>query len=257
MGIGCSMWSFHRTIREGKMDLFDFVDTCAGLDIKDLELLDMFMQCDPMYVDRVLEAVNRAGSRTVCVTLHPRLLVDDEWERKSQVTYVNCWVDVAHKLGSSVVRVNLAGTREEELGVARAVEALKPITAHAAKQGIKIALENHGTPVRTADQILSLIKKVGADNLGSLPDFGNFPEEVRYDEIEKIAGVAYHCHAKTGTFNAEGDLVAYDLARCLQIMKDAGYAGSWCIEYSAKFDEITTSELDGVKKSKALLEKCL
>ncbi len=255
MGISCSMWSFHRTIREGKMDLFGFIQSCADLGIKELELLDVFMQCDPNTIDRAKKAITEAGSKTVCVTLHPRLLVDDEHQRQAQINYVKCWLDVAHSLGAGVVRVNLGGTKDEEVAILRSIEALKPITAYAADLGIKIVLENHGGPTRTADHILRIIKEVGADNLGSLPDFGNFPAEVRYQYLEKIAGVAYYCHAKTMTFDGQGENLEWDMHRCMRIMKDAGYKGSWGIEFEGKLDENTPTEREGIRKSAELIAK--
>lgn len=256
MGIGCSQYSFHRIIREGQMNLEEFVKTCNEIGIQELELLDMFLEsADASYIDKVKELLSGAGCRTVCVTLHPKLLLDDEAERQAQIEYVKRWLDAASRLGAGVIRVNLSGTQDVELATQRAIEALKPISAHAATLDIKVTLENHGGPTRTAEGILRILEGVGADNLGALPDFGNFDPETRYQQVEKVAKYAFHCHAKTRTFNQEGEEVGWDTGRCIRIMKEAGYTGCWGIEFEGKFDELTPNELEGVKKSKALLEK--
>ena len=256
MGIGCSQYSFHRVIRAGEMDLEKFLKTCSEIGIQELELLDMFLESsDAPYIDRVKGMVAEAGCKTVCVTLHPKLLVDDQAERNAQVDYVKGWLDAAGRLGAGVIRVNLSGTQDVEVATQRSIEVLKPICEHAAGLGIKVTIENHGGATRTADGMLRIIKGVAADNMGALPDFGNFEPETRYQQLEKVAGYAFHCHAKTRTFNQEGEEVGWDTGRCVQIMKDAGYTGCWGIEFEGKFDDLTHDELEGVKKSKALLEK--
>ena len=55
--------------------------------------------------------------------------------------------------------------------------------------------------------------------------------------------------AKTQAFDANGDCSETDYYKMLMIVKDAGFHGYVGIEYSGENEE------DGVRKTKALLEK--
>ncbi len=57
--------------------------------------------------------------------------------------------------------------------------------------------------------------------------------------------------AKTMDFDAKGNESTIDYRQMLQIVKDAGYRGFIGIEYEGK----TLGEIQGIMKTKALLEK--
>jgi len=76
-----------------------------------------------------------------------------------------------------------------------------------------------------------------------LPDWGNFPDEIRYEGIAKMAPYAVAAHVKFRSFNEQGEDPNIDAKRLAGIMRDAGFDGYICIEI-----------LD-ILKAKALLEK--
>jgi hypothetical protein len=88
--------------------------------------------------------------------------------------------------------------------------------------------------------------------LGMCPDFGNFPKEVTYEGIEKVAPWAVVLHAKLHEFDAKGEDTRIDVKRCLGICRKAGFAGDVLIEFEGK-----TDDHDGVLKSIELMRRHL
>lgn len=103
--------------------------------------------------------------------------------------------------------------------------------------------------------------KVGMDNCGTLPDFGNFCIErtkdgcaEEYDIYKGIAELMPHAlavSAKSYDFDAEGNETKLDYPRILKIVKDAGYTGFIGVEYEGS----VLSEEEGIIATRDLLIK--
>jgi sugar phosphate isomerase/epimerase len=99
------------------------------------------------------------------------------------------------------------------------------------------------------------------DNVGTLPDFGNFciergpdgcaNEYDRYKGMEELMPYAKGVSAKSHEFDEAGYEINSDFVRIMKIVKDSGFKGDVGIEYEG--DQV--SEDEGIKKTKALLEK--
>ena len=117
--------------------------------------------------------------------------------------------------------------------------------------GIPIIRSLHGGLSANPDNVVRIMDDV-VDNIGTLPDFGNVAPDIRYEAMEKLAPYAIAVHAKTHEFGDDGEDLNIDIGRCVRIMKDAGYDGSFGIEF-----EGAGSDHEGVLKTKALLERYL
>ena len=72
--------------------------------------------------------------------------------------------------------------------------------------GIRMTIENHGGPSKTAEGILRIIRGTDPAWVGSCLDFGNWDDKVRmYSEIEKLSPFAFHTHMKAYAFDEYGD----------------------------------------------------
>ena len=98
----------------------------------------------------------------------------------------------------------------------------------------------------------SVLKEVGLDNCGSLPDFGNFHGYDRYKGLEELMPFAKGVSAKAKVFNDAGEETQTDFMKALAIVLKHGYHGYVGVEYEGK----KLSEDDGILATKALLEKC-
>jgi sugar phosphate isomerase/epimerase len=253
------MYSFHRLAAAKQLDAFGFIAAAKDLGIGELEFLDLWIQPDDDYVARLQEAVNQAGAKVACVTLHRKLIVPDPEVRKQELELTRRWLKAAGRLGSPALRTDLGLPEDPQSGLRRAIEVLKELAKTCEEVRVKACLENHGGPDSvhsTADSILKIIEGVGSRWIGACPDFGNFAER-RYEQLAQLAPQAVHVHAKTHTFDGRGENVEWDMGRCVDIFKQAGYQGCWAIEYEGRFNEFCPDETTGVRKSKELLKRYL
>lgn len=97
------------------------------------------------------------------------------------------------------------------------------------------------------------MEKVGRDNFGTLPDFGNFPKEVdRYDAVDRMMPHAKAVSAKCYDFDEAGNETKIDFERMIRIVVDEHDYHGWIgIEYEGN----RLSEPEGILACKALLER--
>ena len=185
----------------------------------------------------------------------------DEQKRVQAVENHYKWVDAAKFLGCYSIRVNAAGQGTAEEVKAAAVDGLGRLTEYGAANGINIIVENHGGYSSDGQWLSSVLAEVNSDYCGSLPDFGNFciergeegcaKEYDRYQGVKELMPFAKGVSAKSNEFDESGTEIRTDYTRMLKIVKDAGFRGYVGIEYEGQ----ELSEPDGIKATKALLEK--
>jgi sugar phosphate isomerase/epimerase len=98
---------------------------------------------------------------------------------------------------------------------------------------------------------MALMAKVNHPRFGTLPDFGNFPDEIdRYDAVARMMPKAIAVSAKCYDFGPDGRETKVDYDRVMKIVLDAGYNGYVGIEFEGE----NLSERDGIIACKKLLE---
>ncbi len=254
--IGNSMYSFHRMVQAGHLDACGFPALCAELGILLLEVNPAYLPGDEEGLERFERSVEDAHCRVVQVSCDFPLCAEDEAGRAAAVQEVGRWAQVANRLGASTIRCNLGRPLDQdaERGTAQVIESFKEIVPLCAELSLAAVIENtHGPHTGSADTILHILDGVGSDVLGTCPDFGNFPEDTRYDSLARLMPYAKHLHAKVWQFDASGNEATYDFPRCVEIAKSAGYAGAWGIEFEAELDESVPDERAGVRLTRELL----
>lgn len=253
--LACETYSYRDLIRDGKLDMLSVPEFYKQEGIKGISYNDMFFKSlDDDYIDRVKAAVKKAGRVVSCYVIEGNLAIADEAKRRDQIEADKKKMRAAHRLGAPVVRINVGNTGKEgvddTLGVERVVAAFKELLPLAKELNLKISIENHGGVSKTAANIVRIIKATDPKWVGSLVDFGNFPPDVRYSEIEAVAPYAFVTHVKVNNFDANGEAVDYDFPRVLQMLKKIKYKGPISIEFEGRGDQV-----EGVRKSKALILK--
>lgn len=166
------------------------------------------------------------------------------------------WVDAAAALGCHSIRIN-TGEHYSASDVAAIADSCGALTEYGDANKINIICENHGGPSSDPDALIPLMKAVGKDRFGTLPDFGNFQKNRQgrytldiYDAIARMMPYAKGVSAKSYNFSPDGKEAELDFARIMKIVTDAGYHGYVGIEYEGS----KLSEPDGIKATKRLLE---
>ena len=278
--ISLAQWSLHKTyfggsitdwqefgrllmedpdaLLQGDIDPVDFPEVAAGYGINCIELVNTFYfskATDMAYWEQFKKNCEEAEV-TVGLIMCDALgnLGDADPEvRMATVENHKPWVDVAAFLGAKTIRVNAAGEGTAEEVAANAVDGLAKLGEYGATKGINVVVENHGGYSSDGKWLSGVIEKVGMDNVGTLPDFGNFYEYDRYLGIEELMPFAKGVSAKSHEFDAEGNETESDFLRIMKIVKESGFKGYVGVEYEGT----TLSEDEGIKATKALLEKVI
>ncbi len=235
------------------IDAVEYVNTFYFGKAKNMEYLkELKGRCDSEGVRSLLIMCDALGN-----------LGDVDSARRRQAVENHLpWVEAAKFLGCHSIRVNAAGNGTREEVADAAVGGLSRLSEYAAQDGINVIVENHGGYSSDADWLYNVIKTVGKDNCGTLPDFGNFciergpegqctNEYDRYEGTRKLMAFAKGVSAKSHDFDAEGNETHTDYLKMMKIVKDAGYTGYVGIEYEG--EELTEEE--GILATKKLLEK--
>jgi sugar phosphate isomerase/epimerase len=286
--ISLAQWSLHKTyfggaiqdwgefarllmedpdaLLKGDIDPMDFPKVAAGYEINCIELVNTFYYSKANDMDYWTAFKKNCDDAGVTVGL---IMCDalgnlgdaDPEVRMAAVENHKPWVDIAAFLGAKTIRVNAAGDGTAEEVAANAVDGLSKLGEYGASKGINVVVENHGGFSSDAKWVTGVMEKVGMDNVGMLPDFGNFCIEAgpdgcvneydRYLGMEELMPYAKGVSAKSNVFDADGNEANMDYLRIMKIVKASGFKGYVGIEYEGA--EI--SEDEGIKATKALLEK--
>ena len=249
-------YSYRDLIRAGKLDMLTVPAFYKEQGIPGISYNDMFFKTvDDAFIDEVKAAVKKAGRVVTCYVIEGNLALADESKRQAQIEADKRKMRAAARLGAPVVRINVGSTGPEKaddtVGVDRVIKIFNEELVPLAKElNIRISIENHGGVSKTAANVVKIIKGTDPKWVGALVDFGNFPLEHKYEEVEQVAPYAFVTHVKVNVFDENGEAKEYDFPRVLGTLKKNHYKGPISVEYEGKGDPV-----EGVQKTKALILK--
>ena len=280
MKIGVSMWSYFHTWRKGNFDVPAFIREAKKAGADGVELLDFFYNVPEgervqLFTSDQVAAKRQAAKKALAETGLPvpifsvanNFAKHDPVDRETELKKIRFGVDEALEYGAKVVRV-FAGDVSETVTFDQArayiVEGLAKASIYAHQNGVRLALENHGTLAGRGDQVCGLIEDVrklsGNDALGANPDTGNFliVDQPSDEAIREVARYAYMVHFKDfspapagwsgfsyktitgepliGTAVGEGTV---RLGECIRALKEAAFEGWLSVEYEGEEDPLT------------------
>jgi sugar phosphate isomerase/epimerase len=207
-----------------------------------------------------------AATGTACQHISnnaPRDICDPDTEkRKTGVEVAKKWLDGAKIIGAKSMRVNSGGPRiapspvttsdypkNDELAkyLTLCIESFKEMADHGAKVGVKVTLENHWGLTANPINIRIIVDTVKSQYCEASPDFCNWEHEyLMYNGLKDLAPYAHtNVHAKY--WNRWKD---NDVKRSVKIMQDAGFEGTYALEYE-------DGPWDGVEGAKYLYKEVL
>jgi sugar phosphate isomerase/epimerase len=263
--ISLAEWSLHRALfgRAGaKLDHLGFAAAAKNtFGIAAVEYVNQFFKDKARDAAYLKELNKRAGDNGVKQLLimidgEGRLGDPDSAARKKAVENHHQWVEAAKTLGCHSIRVNAASAGDYDEQKKLAADGLARLSEYADKFGLNVIVENHGGLSSNGRWLADVLRTVGRNNCGSLPDFGNFrvsPTEDydRYQGVAELMPFAKAVSAKSHDFDEQGNELHTDYLRMMKIVLDAGYAGYVGIEYEGS----KLSEPDGIRATKRLLER--
>ena len=262
--ISLAEWSFHKALFGGKMTNLEFpMRAKKEFGINIVEYVSPFFnkkETDAAYLKELLTITKNEGiqNHLIMVDGEGELGDLDAAKRTKAIENHYKWVDAAKTLGCLTVRVNAAGNGSEQDVKTAVVDGLGRLTEHAKKSNINIIVENHGGYSSDGKWLSDVMKQVNSPYCGTLPDFGNFKisDEKQYDMYQGVKDLmpfAKGISAKTFKFDQNGNEPDIDYTKMFKIIHDAKFSGIVGIEWEGD----GFSEEEGIKKTKALLEKVL
>lgn len=265
--ISLAEWSLHVAIRDQKtMTNLDFPKVARrDFKIGAIEYVNqLFMDKakDQAYLRTLKDTCDGEGVKSLLIMCDREGMLGDpdNGKRGGAVENHKKWADAAKFLGCHSIRVNAAtgnqGDYEEQQK--RAADGLAKLGDYCGPLGLNVIVENHGGLSSHGRWLAGVMKLVGRDTVGTLPDFGNFVidrktgvEYDRYKGTKDLMPYAKGVSAKAHEFDADGNETHTDYVKMLKIVKEAGYRGYVGIEYEGK----GMTEHEGIRATKALLER--
>lgn len=266
--ISLAQWSLHRKLFAGDMDHLDFARMSQGFGCVGLEYVNAFFKDKATDVSYLKEMNSRAEDHQQKNIL---IMIDGEGglaEKNANKRLVNIenhykWVEAAQVLGCHSIRVNLSGG-EDRLDAQKAgIDSLNRLAEFAKSYDVSVLVENHGGFSSDGNWLSNVMQNVSRENIGTLPDFGNFCIERkeqecisaydRYQGMSELMPFAKALSAKSHAFDEQGNETQSDFFRMIEIAKKNQYSGYVGIEFEGSMD----SEEEGIIKTKNLLDKAI
>lgn len=277
--ISLAQWSLHKAMYDKTIDPLDFAKKARELGFDGIEYVsqlyrnELAKDGDPKVAMENLLKTLKANSEEhnvenvlIMVDGEGNLASLDEKERAQSVENHKKWVDAAAYLGCHSIRVNAHGEGSAEDVAEAAIKALGELADYAKEQNINVIVENHGGYTSNGAWLSDVMTRIGRDNCGTLPDFGNFCQTKNYGSIndenckeaydiykgvKELMPFAKGVSAKSYDFDADGNQPKIDYVKMLQIVKDAGYKGYIGVEYEGS----NLDEIAGIIATKNLMIK--
>ena len=277
--LSLAQWSLHKAIQSGKMDPYLFAQKSSELGFTGLEYVNQLY-------DDVMKSEDKSSAIKEFILKNNQLaddngvenvliMIDDEGNladendnmRLKAVDNHKLWIDTAAAMNCSSMRLNLYGSKDVETWKNLSIDSLSTLGEYAKGTGINVIVENHGRITSNIPELMNVIYGTNMDNVGTLPDFGNFCMadegygsvfdgscEKMYDfyqGLEEMMPKAFAVSAKSNDFDENGDEKTIDYMKMMKIVKSFGYTGYVGVEYEGW----TLSEEDGIKATRDLLIK--
>lgn len=226
--------------------LLELLDFCARLGFDGLDPTGYFFPGYPnvpadAYVNNFKRRAFNLGIGISGTGVRNNFTTADKSVRAAGVQHIKEWVEVAARLGAPVLRV-FADTQMKAQtwqtvapGCTRdqveewIADDVRECAEHGEKFGVIIGVQNHGDFLKTSDDHLSLIKRVGSDWCGPIVDTGYYKSDDPYQDMAAVAPYAVNWQIKESPVGA-GSEIRTDMKKLLTLIRRAGYCGYLPIE---------------------------
>jgi len=243
--ISCAAYSYRKYLTNGEMDLDDFIDKCAEMEIDAVELTSYYFpeKITIEYLNHLKRKAFLNGLDISGTAIRNNFCVPPGGERECDIAHVKKWIDYAAAFSAPCIRIFAGkvpeGTSEEQ-AIEWCADCIKICLEYAKKRGIFLALENHGGITARAATLNKICDKVGDHPwFGVNLDTGNFRTDP-YGDMARVARRAINVQVKDYVIAADGNTrIEPDFKRILSILREAHYRGYLALEYEGEEDPLT------------------
>jgi len=259
--IALNSYSFNRPLTAGKMTLDDVIDYCATHDIDGVDTTGYYFPGYPKVPsdDYIYNLKKKAYLNGVTINgtgVRNDFTLPDASRRQAEIQLVKDWIEVARKLGASVIRVFSGRELPKGYTFDQVLEwmipAFKECADYGRQRGVIVGLQHHDDFLKTADQTIRVVKKVDSDWFSVILDVGSLRQGDPYEEIEKLLPYACTWQIKESVWYGQKS-TPIDLPRVRAIIAKVGFRGFLPIEALGQGDAavVVTNFLEKVRKAMA------
>jgi sugar phosphate isomerase/epimerase len=217
--------------------LFDLLDFCAENDFDALDPTGYFFPGYPkvptdQYLNDFKRRAFQLGVDISGTGVRNNFASPDKVLRANDVKHAKEWIECAARMGAPVIRVfagaELPGQAKAEVFKWMADD-LRACVEHGQKFGVLVGVQNHGDTLKTADDVLEIVRMVDSEWFGVIVDTGLFKSPDPYADIARVAPYAVNWQVKEKVDGVGGNAKT-DLKKLVKIIKQAGYRGYIPIE---------------------------
>jgi sugar phosphate isomerase/epimerase len=245
MKLSLAAYSFNKVLprrgapeewEKAEMTMNGFVDYCAEMGLDGCEPTSYYFPKDVTtdYLLDLKQQAFRLGLDISGTAIGNDFCLPEGRGRDRQLADAREWIDYSAIMGAPVIRI-FAGKvpkgATEDQALELCIAGINESLDYAATKGVFLALENHGGITATPEQMLRIVEGVkDSPWFGVNFDSGNFQTADPYGDLAKIAPYAVNAQIKV-SIRPNGQKEPTDLARVIDILRDANYRGYVVLEY--------------------------
>src|SRR5581483_442632 len=257
--IGLNAYSFNQPLAAGKMTLDDVLDYCALHDVDGLDATGYYFPGYPKvpsdeYIYRLKRKAYLNGVTIAGTGVRNDFTLPDAARRKGEIQLVKDWIEVARKLGASIVRVFSGKQVPDGYTFDQVLEWMVPAfqecAAYGKEHGVIVGLQHHDDFLKTAAQTIRVVDAVHSEWFSVILDVGSVRQGDPYEEIEKLVPYAATWQIKEQVWRGKKS-EPIDLLRLRGIIEKVGYRGFTPIEALGQADpaDAVTRFLERVRQA--------
>ena len=240
--VGLNAWSYYVQLYKyqkgetGGMSLFDMLEECARLEFDAVDPTGYFFPGYPNRPERkfINDFKRRAFQLGLGISgtgIRNDFATADKTKRNADVALAKQWIEVAAEMGAPVVRVFAGVQPKEHTWDETAVwmaEALAECADYGKQFGVIVGVQNHGDMLKSADEVIKILKMVDSDWLGTIVDTGFFMTPDPYADIARVIPYAVNWQVKELLSDRKGGKI--DMSKLVSIIRESNYRGYVPIE---------------------------
>ena len=235
------------TGKNASLTLSDFIDDCARFGLEGTELTSYYFpkSFDGAYLASLKQRCFVSGLDISGTAVGNDFGHPEGETRQAEIAKLKEWIRHANQLGAPVIRIFAGHAKpglSEEASHRLMVSAIEECCDYAGKNGVFLALENHGGPTATAAGLMKFVRDVKSPWFGVNLDTGNFHSEDVYAEMAAVAPYALNVQVKVVTSGPDKKKVPADFRRLAKILREANYRGYIVLEYEEAGDARAESQ---------------
>jgi sugar phosphate isomerase/epimerase len=230
----------------GAISLLELPDKIAAQGIKTLEICHFHLpRLDPGYISELRAALDQAGVELFSILIDAGDITrPDPSSREAELSWIRAWLEVAGQCGAGHARV-IAGDADITLAggddphdhplIRLSAENLRKLARFGRDHDVQVITENFHPLTNRPEHVLAILD-LAEGEVGLCADFGNYKGATKYDDLALILPRADSIHAKAN-YQAPGAMDRPDFERCLELARQADFAGPYSLIFDSPGDE--------------------